>query len=223
MDSCRWDSFHLANTPNMDSLGKARMVYSRSALTPLSLFGVFMNLSWYESNGAVPVPWLKRWKWIPRDLRKEGYYTALITANPMMELYQWKFDDFDEYINLKGCIYHADKIVDKVQEIYQRVQDQPKYIFLLLMETHQPYIYERVHTQEYMNENYRPITRQIKALEAIDRDFGRLKRFLEGTNTDLLLFADHGDLDLKIEGAQGHGPSKFHSKLFEIPYCRATL
>ncbi len=206
----------------MDSIGEPKMFYSRAGLTPLSLFGVFMNLSWYESNGAVPVPWMKRWVWLPRDLQKEGYYTVFITANPMMKLYQYRFNEFNEYINLSGCMYHADEIVNKIIQIYQEV-DNSKYIFALLMETHQPYPYKKNHTQEYLNANYRPITRQVKALETIDKDFGRLKRFLKGTNTDVLCFSDHGDLDKKIEGYQGHGPAKFHDKLFEIPYIRGTL
>ena len=222
MDSCRWDTYNLANTPHMDSVGTPRMVYARGGMTAISLFGVFMNLSWYESNGAVPVPWMKRWIWIPRDIKKEGYYTVFISANPMMKLYKDKFNEWDEYVDLQGCTYHADEIVDHVQRIYNEVT-KPKYIFLLLMETHQPYPYKHGLTSEYMNENYRPITRQIKALENIDRDFGRMKRFLKGTDTDTLIFSDHGDLDLKLEGHQGHGPSKFHSKLFEIPLIRGTI
>lgn len=198
------------------------MVYSRAGLTAPSIFGVWMNLSWYQSRGDVPVPWMKRWIWIPRDIRNEGYYAVFISENPMMKLYRYKFDNFDEYICLTGCTYHADKIVDEVQRIYNEV-DKPKYIFLLLMETHQPFPYKKGLPKEYYNENYRPITRQMKALEHLDRDFGRMRRFLEGTDTDLLVFSDHGDLDLLLEGEQGHGPGKFHNKLFEIPLGRKTI
>jgi len=222
MDSCRWDTYHLASTPHMDSLGNPRMVYARGGMTTVSLFGVFMNLSWYESNGEVPVPELKRWTWIPSELQKQGYHTVFISSNPMMKLYMDKFTGWSEYIDLKGCTYYADEIVDHVQRIYNTVT-KPKYIFLLLMETHQPYPYRRGLTEEYYNENYRPITRQIKALENIDKDFGRMKKYLTGTNTDILIFSDHGDLDLKIEGAQGHGPALFHRKLFEVPLVRGTV
>lgn len=222
MDSCRWDSFIHANTPNMDNHADYRMVYSRAGLTAPSIYGVFMNLSWYQSNGDVPVPWMKRWIWIPRDIRNEGYYAVFISENPMMKLYRNNFDNFDEYICLEGCTYHADKIVDEVQRIYNEV-DKPKYIFLLLMETHQPYPYRKGLSKKYYNENYRPITRQMKSLEHLDKDFGRMRRFLEGTNTDLLVFSDHGDLDLVLEGEQGHGPAKFHPKLFEIPLGRKTI
>jgi len=222
MDSLRWDSFCLANSPNMKGHGKPRKVYSRAGFTAPSIFSTFMNVPWYQSNGEKPIPFMKSWAWLPRDMRKQGYYTVFISANPMMELYKWKFSDFDEYVSLKGCRYYADEIVDYVKRIYEE-QKKPKYVFLLLMETHQPYLYKKHHTKEYITENYRPITRQIKAAEALDRDFAHLKRFLTGTDTDLLLFSDHGDLDLKLEGSQGHGPSLFHPKLFEIPLSRDTV
>ncbi len=222
MDSCRWDMYHLAHTPHMDSIGDPRKVYARGGMTTISLFGVFMNLPWYQSNGETPISWIKRWSWIPSDMQNAGYYTVFISANPMMHLYKDKFSEWDEYIDLGGCDYHADQIVDHIQRIYNTV-DKPKYIFTLLMETHQPYPYRKGLTQEYYDENYRPVTRQIKALENIDKDFGRAKRFLSGTDTETLIFSDHGDLDFKLEGSQGHGAEQFHVKLFEIPLIRGTL
>ena len=222
MDSLRWDSYQKAYAPNMKSHAHCRRAYSRAGFTAPSLFSTFMNCPWYESNKEKPVPWLPTWVWLPRRLKRNGYYTAFISANPMMKLYQWKFKEFDEYIYFDGCRYHAHEIVERVKRIYKEVT-QPKYVFLLLMETHQPYLYLKQHTAEYIYENYRPITRQIKAVEALDTDFGNMRGFLKGTDTDILIFSDHGDLDLKIEGAQGHGPALFHPKLFEIPLGRATV
>jgi len=222
MDSCRWDMFHLANASNMHGFTKMRMVYSRAGITPPSLFGVFMNLSWYESNGAVPVPELNRWVWVPKELQKQGYHTVLATSNPMLELYKnWFEIGFNEYIMLKGCTYHADKLTEiAVDAVHSH---EKTYVFLLFMETHQPYPYKKHHTQEYYNTNYRPVTRQKRSIETIDKDFGHLVEELTGTDTDILIFSDHGDLDMKIEGYQGHGPAKFHPKLFEIPYGRKTI
>ena len=222
MDSCRWDMFHLADAPNMKNFTKMRMVYSRAGITPPSLFGVFMNLSWYESNGAVPVPELKRWVWVPRELQKRGYHTVLATSNPMLELYRnWFEAGFDEYVLLKGCTYHADKLAEiAIDNIHNH---EKTYVFLLFMETHQPYPYKKSHTQEYYNTNYRPVTRQKRSIETIDKDFGHLVEQVAGTDTDILIFADHGDLDLKMEGIkdmvqQSSTPncSRFHmvEKLF---------
>ena len=206
----------------MQQFTKMKMVYSRAGITIPSLFGSFMNLSWYESNGAVLVPELKRWIWVPTELQKMGYHTVLVTSNPMLELYKdWFSRGFNEYIMLKGCTYHADTMTDIAID---RVHSHPKtFVFLLFMETHQPYPNHRNHTQEYYNTNYRPITRQKKSIETIDKEFARLTKELWGTDTDILIFSDHGDLDLKIEGEQGHGPGKFHDKLFEIPYGRKQI
>ena len=222
MDSCRWDMFHLADAPYMKEFTNMRMVYSRAAITPPSLFASFMNLSWYESNGAVLIPEIKRWVWVPSELQKLGYHTVFVTSNPMLELYKTFFSiGFNEYIMLKGCTYHADNMVNMAID---RVKShQNTFIFLLFMETHQPYPNKPNHTQEYLNKNYRPITRQKKSIETIDKEFARLTSELWGTNTDILIFSDHGDLDLKMEGHQGHGPAKFHDKLFEIPYGRKTI
>ena len=196
MDSCRWDMFHHADAPNMKQFTKMRMVYSRAGITVPSLFGSFMNLSWYESNGAVLVPEIRRWVGVPTELQKMGYHTVLVTANPMLELYQdWFKRGFNEYIMLKGCTYHADKMTDIAID---RVKRHPKtYVFLLFMETHHPYPNQRHHTQESLNTPYRPVTSQRKSIEVIDTEFGRLTEALKGTDTDVLIFSDHGDLDLR--------------------------
>ena len=129
---------------------------------------------------------------------------------------------FDEYYLLSGCTYHADTIIEKVKKTYEEI-DKPKYLFLLFMETHQPYPHRKGLTEEYLNQNYRSIKRQMKSVEALDKDFEILRKYLKGTNTDILVFSDHGDLDGRIEGYQGHGPGLFHPKLFEIPLGRNTV
>jgi len=221
MDSCRWDVFEEANAPNMKARTEFRKVYSRAGFTPPSLFSTFMNCSWYNSGNDRPIPSLPVWGWIPRDLQEKGYHTVFISSNPLMKHYEQRFTGFNEFIYIDDCRYHAHEIVEKVKRIYDTVE-QPKYIFLLLMETHQPYFYLKQHTQEYVTANYRPITRQVKAVESIDADFGVMMKTIDGTDTDVLIFSDHGDLDLKLDGAQGHGEHMFHIKLFEIPLGRFT-
>lgn len=221
MDSCRWDTFHIAATPNMKNKTTYRKVYSRAGFTAPSLFSIFMNASWYGSHNEKPIPELHSWGWVPSDLQKKGYYTVFISANFLMKHYEPWFKGFDEFIYLDGCRYHAHEIVEKTKQIFMEIK-QPKYVFILLMETHQPYLYLKQHTVEYINADYRPITRQVKAVESIDKDFGNLMNNIKGTNTDVLVFSDHGDLDMKLEGSQGHGASRFHPKLFEIPLGRFT-
>jgi arylsulfatase A-like enzyme len=141
----------------------------------------------------------------------------------MLKLYQDTFSrNFDEYLMLKGCTFHADAMVNKVIKTYEEV-DKPKFIFLLFMETHQPYPYRKGLGVDYINALRRPISRQRLAVEALDSEFGRMFDAVKGTNTDIVVFSDHGDLDQEREGSQGHGPGKFHEKLFEIPYGRKTI
>lgn len=223
MDSLRWDTYVRGNTPNMDSHAKMRMVHSRAGITPPSIFGSMMNLSWYGSNGQTPVPWIDRWKWVPKELKMNGYHTVFITQNPMMDLYKDVFNRFfDEYIILKGCAYHAEDMVNKVIDTYNNL-DKPLYMFLLFMETHQPFPYKHGLGNDYINAKIKPITRQVKAVEALDKEFGKMIHAIRGTDTDVLVFSDHGELDLALEGHQGHGPALFHDKLFEIPLGRATI
>jgi membrane-anchored protein YejM (alkaline phosphatase superfamily) len=223
MDSLRWDIYNEAHIPTLKTFTKMRKVYSRAGITPPSLYATFMNLSWYESNGAVLVPWMKRWVWVPREFSEMGYYCVFVTANPMLKLYQDTFSrNFDEYLMLKGCTFHADAMVNKVIKTYEEV-DKPKFIFLLFMETHQPYPYRKGLGVDYINAVHRPISRQRLAVEALDSEFGRMVDAVKGTNTDIVVFSDHGDLDQEREGSQGHGPGKFHEKLFEIPYGRKTI
>ena len=223
MDSLRYDMFTEADVPHFHGFTDYRRVYSRAAITPPSIFGVYMNLSWYESRGATPVPWMTRWVWLPKNFAKEGYHSTFITSNPMMELYRDIFSrDINNYDMLKGCIYHGDTIVNKIIKIFDTVY-KPKFIFALLMETHQPYPYKKNITQAEINVKYRPVELQKRSLEKLDEDFKRLTEKLSGTNTDILVFSDHGELDLKLEGNQGHGPGLFHPKLFEIPLGRAVV
>jgi hypothetical protein len=113
-------------------------------------------------------------------------------------------------------------MVDKIIKTYEEV-NKPKFIFLLFMETHQPYPYRKGLRADYINAVHRPISRQRLAVEALDPEFGRMVDAVKGTNTDIVVFSDHGDLDQEREGSQGHGPGKFHEKLFEIPYGRKTI
>ena len=98
-------------------------------------------------------------------------------------------------------------------------------MFLLFMETHMPYQHSPGFiVDDLVVQGYRPVTNQITAMENIDREMGRLIKHLNGTNTDMIVTSDHGELDLKWDGQYGHSfEGKFHPKLFEIPYGRFTV
>jgi len=219
MDSLRWDSFQKGNAPNIKNFTNYKMVHSHAGCTPPSMMALFMNAPWYGNAKEGLIPWLGSLIWVPRSLRKKGYYNALITPNPVFVEYMHAFEPyFDNYKIIWNVeIGSAKNVVRECIRIFDEVE-QPKFVFLLFMETHQPYGIRPKKRGEY-----RPVSLQVKQFEKLDPIFKRLVSRLEGTDTDVLVCSDHGDLDMKIDGAQGHGFNRFHEKLFEIPYGRKTI
>lgn len=223
MDSLRWDIFQEAHIPNFRRFTEYKCVCSRAGCTVPSLFAYFMNIPWYESSNEKPIPEMGFWKWLPRELSNAGYFNFLITQNPMLKRYEDKFSPYFDVYNVfwKGLKFTADYIVNETIDIFKSVE-KPKFAFLLFTDTHQPYRHSSSETDEIKNKPNRPIEDQTKALERTDAEFGKLIKALQGTNTDILIFSDHGDLSKK-EGGSGHGAGRFHRKLFEIPLGRKTI
>lgn len=223
MDSLRWDTFQLADTPNFDAFADFKRVYSRAGVTVPSLFASFMNLPWYECGGETLIPRFGRWGWVPRQFSQDGYYNVFITGNPMFKIYKDVFGRFfDEYVDVSGG-YQADRIVNMTNEIYDRI-DKPLFMFLLFMETHYPYISSREeNTVKCEGYDRRTIPYQMKSVESLDREFARLFKKLRGTLTEICVFSDHGELFMDIENEYGHGFGRFHPKLFEIPLGRNVV
>lgn len=226
MDSCRWDTFTLAKTPNFDSFTKYKQVYSHAGFTLPSLLSLFINVRWYNSQGTKLIPWLGNFIWVPKKLSEEGYYTALITQNPTLQLYSHIFSRGFDYYNVTwtGLVWAAHHLINETVEIFEK-NEKPKFVFLLFMETHLPYLYPGVISdiETLMKPQIRSIKHQITSIEHLDKEFGKLIKKLEGTNTEITVFSDHGDLDIQIEGEQGHGTHLYHNKLFEIPLGRKTI
>lgn len=217
MDSLRWDIFNESDAVNLKAFTDYRRVYSRAGCTVPSIFSTFMNLPWYENRNEKFIPWLKSWAWVPTDLSTAGYSTAFFSPNQMFKLYQPLFEKgFDTYEIFK-ISYAAREMIDKTIEFFK--QDGNKFAFLLFMETHNPY----VHPLEARSGYRHPIEHQLDSVKIIDRLFPLLVNAVKGTNTEIIIFSDHGDLDMKREGDHGHGPGLFHRKLFEIPLGRKTI
>jgi len=216
MDSLRYDMFMQCNAPTLRGLTEYKKVYSRAGTTIPSLFSVFINLPWYEGGGEKLVPWVKSWGWVPLDLQEKGYQTALVTTNILLKHYQPIFKrGFNRYIvgNIaKGIPW----IVETTKKLVNELK-APWFIFILTMETHNPYIIDRTAI------GTRDVRNQITAVEYIDPWLKKLLNHVKGTNSEIIVFSDHGDLDLKMEGDYGHGHGTFHPKLFEIPLGRATI
>lgn len=223
MDSLRWDSFQIAQTPNFDEFTDFQMVYSRAGVTLPSIFATFMNLPWYQGKKMNLAPRFAAWDWVPQKFSQSGYYNVLITGNPMFKLYESVFGRFfDEYIDVSGG-FQADRLLNMVFNIFDNIE-KPKFVFMLFMETHYPYactIEDNYRT--YDGVSNRTMEHQIKAIEVLDKKFGFFMKKLRGTNTDVCVFSDHGELFMDMEGEHGHGHAKFHPKLFEIPLGRGMI
>ena len=158
-DSCRYDAYMAANTPNLDRIGKAELRYSYASWTSPSHYtflmgmvphcspkGVFasdvyreefkqwsdrINLPEAETEFAKFVPQLN----LPYFLQAQGYYcegwVSLPVLNPLTNLSV----NFDRY-ELAPAHNDLQQIFDKLEF----KKDQPCFFFINTGETHYPYI-----------------------------------------------------------------------------------
>ena len=157
MDSCRYDSFTAANTPNMDRVGVAELRYSFASWTSpshqtflmgqvphTSPKGVFASevykkefAKWIERTG-IPnlsfktfVPQLC----LPKVLKDHGYKTIARVSMPVLNAYAGFNRGFDDYRLMDN---HND-FAGMVEEI-NFSDPSPHFYFFNLGETHYPYM-----------------------------------------------------------------------------------
>lgn len=157
MDSCRYDSYRDAKTPNMDALAEGEMRYTFASWTSPSHYTFLMGMvphvspkgvfasevykkdfaKWVERTGIEGlsfktfVPELS----LPHVLQKHGYRTEARVSLPVLNPYTHLNKGFDEY-KLMGN--HND-FAGMVEEI-EFDEDEPVFHFLNLGETHYPYM-----------------------------------------------------------------------------------
>ena len=157
MDSCRYDAFMAAATPNVDRLGAAQRRYSYASWTAPSHYAFTMGmmphtsppnvfasevykeefLQWKDRTGAANVafkdflPELS----LPRVLAKLGYRTVAKVSMPVLNKYTLISQHFDEY----KLMDNHNNFAGMVEEI-EFPEDEPHYYFLNLGETHYPYM-----------------------------------------------------------------------------------
>ena len=157
MDSCRYDSFMAAHTPNIDRLGKAERRYSYASWTAPSHYAFTMGMMPHTSPSHVYasevykdefIQWKQRTgsdaisfkEFLPelsllRVLSKLGYRSVAKVSLPVLNKHTAINKYFDEY---KLMDNHND-FAGMVQEI-EFPEDEPHYYFLNLGETHYPYM-----------------------------------------------------------------------------------
>jgi arylsulfatase A-like enzyme len=157
MDSCRYDAFMAANTPNIDRIGNAELRYSYASWTAPSHYAFTMGmmphaspknvyasevykddfLHWQARTGRADVsfkdflPELS----LPRVLSKIGYRTVAKVSMPVLNKHTLISRYFDEY----KLMDNHNNFAGMVEEL-EFPLDEPHYYFLNLGETHYPYM-----------------------------------------------------------------------------------
>jgi hypothetical protein len=157
MDSCRYDSYHAASTPNIDRLGIAECRYSYASWTSPSHFTYLMGMlphqsprkvfasevykqefaKWVDRLGVPDlsfktfVPYLS----LPKVLKDQGYRTIARVSMPVLNPFTMMSQHFDDY---KLMSNHND-FASMVKEI-EFPDEEPRFYFLNLGETHYPYM-----------------------------------------------------------------------------------
>jgi arylsulfatase A-like enzyme len=156
MDSCRYDGFMAAKTPNIDRLGEAERRYSYASWTAPSHHAFAMGMLPHASPKHVFASevykeefalWRNRTGYheisfqdflpdlsLPKVLRNIGYRTVAKVSMPVLNKNTLISRDFDEY---KLMSNHND-FGGMIREM--EFPDEPHYYFLNLGETHYPYM-----------------------------------------------------------------------------------
>ena len=156
MDSCRYDSFVAARTPNIDRIGKAERRYSYASWTAPSHHAFVMGMMPHASPKDVFASEVYKEEFalwtgrtghaglqfkeflpdlsLPKVLRKIGYRTVAKVSMPVLNKSTLISRDFDDYKLMK----HHNDFAGMIDEM--EFPDEPHYYFLNLGETHYPYM-----------------------------------------------------------------------------------
>ena len=244
LDSCRWDTYEIANSQNIDKILNVRPAYTHGTYTlpaHLSIYsGILPNVKekvpyynrfckqlirienrYTESKDALIV--------LPKDslniitgLKAYGYHTSGFGAvswfkNNLLTQY------FDNFI-FTGI--HLDNQIELFKnEVNNTVS--PFFCLLNIGETHEPYKYgglvketylSRARTKTFSHTGFldEDFNSQIKAIEFIDRRFNNLISYLNNLTrkTIIVLTADHGEC-FGEDNLYGRG--FYHEKIMEVP------
>jgi arylsulfatase A-like enzyme len=157
MDSCRYDSYQAASTPNMDRLGLAERRYSYASWTSPSHYALLMGMVPHTSPRGVFASevykqefakWVDRLKVpnlsfktfvpqlsLPKVLKDQGYRTIARVSMPVLNQFTSINNYFDDYMLMAN---HND-FATMVSEI-EFPDQHPRFYFLNLGETHYPYM-----------------------------------------------------------------------------------
>jgi arylsulfatase A-like enzyme/Flp pilus assembly protein TadD len=198
------DSRHV-KTPNLDSLAKRSLVFTRAfAHNPVTLpshvnilTGATPLFHGISDNTGFKLD--KKFLTLPQYLRRNGYRTAaFIGAFPLDSRFglDQGFDLYDDYYGTRNerefffVERPAEKVIAPAMEWIGR---QPRRWFgwIHLFDPHQPYLPPSPYREQYANDPYSGEVAYVDAQLGVLFDFLREKRLLE--KTVVILTADHGE------------------------------
>ncbi len=157
MDSCRFDTYEAARTPNMDRLGKADKRYSYASWTSPSHYVLLMGLTPHSSPPGVFASEVYKddfllWRTrlgiedldfkafipelsLPCQLKKHGYRTVGRVSLPVLNQFTTFSAHFDDYKLMDSHNDFPGMIAEMSFE-----PDRPTFHFFNLGETHYPYM-----------------------------------------------------------------------------------
>ncbi len=160
MDSCRYDTYKAAHTPNLDKIGTVELRYSYASWTSPSHYVLLMGMTPHRNPPLVFASevykedfrlWSKRLDIpnlefrsfvpelsLPRKLQELGYFTVGRVSLPVLNQYTTFSQYFDDFKMMEN---HAD-FAGMVKALNFN-GPQPYFYFLNLGETHYPYMLDK--------------------------------------------------------------------------------
>lgn len=247
--------YRRATSPNFDHLAASgalftnvRSTSSQTAPSVASLFtglypaenGVqfFSKTLSFDEEGTKAPHLADSLDVLAESFRDAGYFTAAVVANPWISRTHGFAQGFDEFVEVEcggrnpdvkpPC--HAGDVFDQALELLAAEPRQPFFLYLHVMDVHNPYIKpgitERMYVEKRGRDRYR--NGSVSNLSEVDREFmvalydegihhmdealgGFLERLAEHSPPDRTLLAmtsDHGD-EFGEHGGLGHGTSLY--------------
>ena len=232
LDSVRYDTYVAAKTPNMDVVGKPRLVHSFACWTVPSIIGYLMGTPPIGTGRDSFIPGATRHHWAPKQLMEKGYSAAWLSTNPMINrldsLTQGFFKRYWRHF-INPILGDTQPLIDNIKLIADEPGVNSLFIFILLMDTHHPYRWadgERELIQDDVQGNF---DGQVKSIEYVDSLFPQIIGPLVDTErpTRVTITSDHGELFgphfISHNPASQTYPIEFDSKLFEIPLVEGIV
>lgn len=232
LDSTRYDTYEVANTPNMDAISKPRRVHSFACWTIPSIFGYLMGFPPIGTGRENFIPHAERYNWAPQQLMGQGYSPIWLSTNPITAklnglthaFFQRHWKHFRN--PLSGSTL---TLIANLRNMVERDIQYPIFAFMLLMETHHPYQWANGSKPLKASDPQGNFDAQVKSIEYVDSLFSAIMSPLIGTGrpTHVIITSDHGELF--GPHFTGHDPSSqaliidFSPALFEIPLVEGIV